>query len=802
MRVYQLAKELGLPSKVVVSACGEVGVEVKNHMSSISEEQAEVLRRHLAEARPPAEAEKTTTKKRAAVKKTPAKKKTTRKKAVKKKAAKKKTTKKEAGKGAKKAPRKRAQKKTAEEKETTSEAAPGSAEAAAAAAALADQERQAGLDSIIRMEEETREERQARRVTLAPSVQELLRRYAPEQERQRAIRRRRRRPRRAPRRAAPKRPVTIQRRRQITLDYPVTVKALSSAIGVKANAIIGKLLENGVMANINQVLDPEVAKAIALEYGVSVEVRTERDLERELIETRPGDKPEQLRPRAPVVALLGHVDHGKTSLLDAIRKTRVTESESGGITQHIGAYRVSVNRDGGAVTFLDTPGHEAFTAMRARGAHCTDIVVLVVAADDGVMPQTIEAINHARAAGVPILVALNKMDKPDANPDRVKRDLANLDLVPEEWGGDTIFVETSAVTGQGLDDLVEMLSLQAEMMELKANPDKPASGVVLEAELTQGQGVVATLLVQEGTLHTGEVLLCGPGFGRIRSIVDDQGRPLQEAGPSTPVGVTGLSEAPEAGDRFHVVADLATAKAIAEARQRRIRQISASERHRVTLENFFSRIAQGETKELRVVLKADVKGSLEVLRDALNKLSTEEARVKIIHMGVGAITQSDIDLADASDAIVIGFHVAPEEQARQSAVERGVDVRLYQVIYNVTEEVQAALEGLLEPAEQEVVTGHAEVRQLFRISRLGTIAGCYVTDGTIARTSRLRVLRGGEVIHTGACASLKRFKDDQREVREGFECGIRVEGFDDFQVGDVIEAFTVEKVPRRLGKPV
>jgi len=793
MRVYQLARDVGLSSKAMVAACVEAGLEVKNHMASLTDEQVVQVRRHLAGS-----AKKKTVKKKATAAKKTVKKKAAKK--VKKAAKKVKKATKKVKKAVKKVKKKAARKKATKKPPPPPEAAPGSAEAAAAAAALASRAPEETLQPVIRMDEETREERQAKRVTLAPSVQELLRRYAPEPERQRAIRRRRRRPRRPARRVAPKRPPTIKRRRQIALDYPVTVKALSAAIGVKANVIIRKLLADGVMATINQILDPDVAKTIALEHGATIEVRTERDLEKELIEALPEDRPDEQQTRAPVVAFLGHVDHGKTSLLDAIRKTRVTETESGGITQHIGAYRVT--REAGDVVFLDTPGHEAFTAMRARGANCTDIVVLVVAADDGVMPQTEEAINHARAAEVPIVVALNKMDKPEANPDRAKRDLANLGLVPEEWGGDTIVVETSAITGQGLDDLVEMLGLQAEMMDLKANPDKQAAGVVIEAERTQGRGVVATLLVQSGTLRASNVLLCGPGFGRIRAITDDQGRRLSEAGPSMPVGVTGLSDVPGGGDAFHVVADLAVAKAIAEARQRRLRQISVGERYRITLENFFSRISEGQTKELRLVLKADVKGSLEVLHDALTKLGTDEVRVKVIHMAVGAISQSDIDLADASDAIVIGFHVAPEQQARASAVERGVDVRLYQVIYVATEEVRDALEGLLEPAEQEVVTGHVEVRQLFRTSRLGTIAGGYVTDGTIARASRVRVIRGGEVLHTATVASLKRFKDDQREVREGFECGLRVEGFRDFEIGDVIEAFTIEKVPRRLGQSV
>jgi translation initiation factor IF-2 len=820
-RVYDLAKTLGKTAKDMVAACQAAGLAVQNHAATLTDEQVAQVRRYLgagtvargepmagtpeaalaamaaaaaaaAEARAKAEVE-------AAAVRAAAERLAQQTAAAQAAKAVKPAPSRPSKKGGKKSavpppPPAKPAKKPKRLPPRPAEPEPGTA--AAAAEAVVPE----AAGPVIRMDEETREEKQAKRVSLAPSVQELLRRYTPETERQRVIRRRRRRPKRGEHRLAVQVPLVIKRKRKIALDYPVTVKTLSAAIGVKAGAIIRELLENGVVATINHVLDPDVAKTIAFGHGSEIEVRTERDLEKEVAEAVPEDRPESLRPRAPVVTFLGHVDHGKTSLLDAIRQTHVAAGESGGITQHIGAYRVQ--RDAGAVVFLDTPGHEAFTAMRARGAHVTDVAVLVVAADDGVMPQTVEALNHARAAGVPIVVALNKMDKPEANPDRVKRDLANLGLLPEEWGGDTIFVETSAMTRQGLDRLVEMLSLQAEMQELKANPDAPATGVVLEAEITQGRGVVATLLVQNGTLRVGDILLCGPGFGRIRAVFDDQGRALTEAGPSMPVGVTGLSEVPEAGDTFHVVQDLSVAKEVALSRQRRSRQISLGERQHITLENLFSRISEGQTKELRLVLKADVKGSLEVLNQALLELSTPEVHVKIIHSGVGAISQSDVDLADASDAIVLGFHVAPEEEARLSAAKRGVDVRLYQVIYHATEEVRAALEGLLEPAEQEVIQGHAEVRQLFRISRLGTIAGCYVTDGAVARTSKVRLLRRGDLLFTGPIASLKRVKDDVREVREGLECGIRVEGFNDIQTGDVIEAFTVEKVARRLGKPV
>lgn len=596
---------------------------------------------------------------------------------------------------------------------------------------------------------------------------------------------------------ASSRPRPMPKDRKIVLQPPIVIKDISYETGIKAGDIIRKLLESNVMATINEAIDPETATAICTEFGFEVEIKKAKDVEesfQELIGEEEEDKPEDLASRAPVVTLLGHVDHGKTSLLDSIRRTNVAESESGGITQHIGAHQVPAGDR--FVTFLDTPGHEAFTAMRARGANCTDVVVLVVAADDGVMPQTEEAVNHARAASVPIVVAINKIDKPNANVMRTKQQLAAMGLNPEEWGGDTAVVEVSAVTGQGVQDLLEMLALESELLELKASPNKPAKGVVLEAELSQGRGAEATLLVREGTLKRGDVALCGQGYGRVRGMLNDKGRGIKAAGPSTPTAVSGLSTVPRAGDRFFVVKDLQTAKLVAEDRGRRERMASLVERRHVTLESLFEHIEQGNVKEVRVVLKADVQGSVEVLQNALSNLGTDEVRTNVLHRGVGGISESDILLADASDAIIIGFHVTPEERARALAEEKGVDVRLYQVIYMAIEDMRKAMEGLLEPEEREEILGHAEIRRVFRISRHGSIAGCYVRDGSFSRTARLRVVRSNVVIYSGRMQSLRIEKDDAREVRAGQECGIKVEGYDDIKEGDVLEAYEVRQVAR------
>ncbi len=601
----------------------------------------------------------------------------------------------------------------------------------------------------------------------------------------------------APREVVPA-PKVIPKEQKVVLELPVTVKDLSSKLGVKASNIITKLLlEHNVRATMNQSLDEDTVALLALDYGIEVEFKKARLTVEELeVAFEAPSKTEELIPRPPIVTFMGHVDHGKTSLLDAIRKTNVAAGEVGGITQHIGAYRIETN--GRSVVFLDTPGHEAFTAMRARGSQVTDVAVLVVAADDGVMPQTEEALNHAKAAGVPVVVAVNKIDKPEANPMRVKQQLAKLGLVPEEWGGKTGFVETSAITKRGLDALLERLLLEAEILELKANPKHPARGVVLEARLHEGRGVVATVIVQDGTLRLGDALLCGQAFGRVRAMYNDRGQAVTEAGPSYPVSVSDLSTIPEAGEKFYVTRDMQKAKDIALGRQRQLREAGLKERSHVSLDNLYTKIEEGKVKELKLILKADVKGSLEVLEKMLEELSTEEVKVRILHSGIGGISESDVILADASDAIIIGFYVSTEEGVGSLAEERGVEIRLYQVIYDITRDVKAAMEGLLEPEKKEVVTGQVEIKQVFKISRLGNIAGCVVKSGKINRNSLVRVIREGTVLFEGKLASLKIVKEDVREVRQGLECGIKVAGFDDIKVGDIIEAYEIQQIARTL----
>jgi len=587
---------------------------------------------------------------------------------------------------------------------------------------------------------------------------------------------------------------------EAVLDYPVSVRSFSAGAGVKADRIIRILMESkGLFATINQALPEDIVQFLASEVGVKIEVRKQATLEEEVLGDMESAKMEgRTIPRAPVVVFLGHVDHGKTSLLDAIRSTNVAAGESGGITQHTSAFRV--DRGNKHVVFLDTPGHEAFTAMRARGADCTDVAVLVIAVDDGIMPQTDEAINHARAAGVPIVVALNKIDRPDADPDKVKRQLGERDLLPEDWGGSTICVPVSAITKEGIEDLLEMLSLEAELLELNAHPDMSAKGIVLEAKMAPGRGVVANVLIQNGTLHKGDIGLCGVGWGRIRQLVDDQGRNVKEAGPSTPVEVSGLSALPEAGDKFYSVEDAQKARSIAESRRRRERAALLAERQHVTLETLYEHIEQGGAKELRIILKSDVQGTLEVLRKQIEDLTTEEVRVRVLHSGAGGINESDVLLADASDAIIIGFHVMPEEGARRFAEERKVEIRLYQVVYQATNEIRAAIEGMLEPEYRENIVAHVDVLKTFKISKVGTAAGCIVKEGTIHRPDRVRVVRDSIVIHDGEIETLRRVKDDVREVSAGADCGIKIAKFDDIKEGDVFVAYQVEKIARRLSQ--
>jgi len=581
--------------------------------------------------------------------------------------------------------------------------------------------------------------------------------------------------------------------KKIIVRGNMTVGETAKLLHKDASEVIKKLIFLGVMATINQELDIDTIQLLAGEFGVEVEVKI--PVEEDRFETvEENDAPEDLKERPPVVTIMGHVDHGKTTLLDAIRSTNVTGGEAGGITQHIGAYQVEIN--GKKITFLDTPGHEAFTAMRARGAQVTDMTIIVVAADDGVMPQTVEAINHAKAAGLPIIVAVNKIDKPTANPDKVKQELTEYELVPEEWGGDTIFVNVSAKQRMGLEDLLEMILLVAEVNEYKANPDKRARGTVIEAELDKGRGPVARILVQHGTLKVGDAFVAGNCFGRIRAMVNDKGRRLKEAGPSTPVEITGLTEVPGAGDPFMVFEDERKARSIAEKRAITQRQSELNTNTRVTLDDLFKHIKDGEIKDLNVIIKGDVQGSVEALKSSLNKIEVEGVRVKIIHSGVGAITESDIILAAASNAIVIGFNVRPDVQAKQTSEQEKVDVRLHRVIYNVIEEIEQAMKGMLDPEYKESVIGHAEVRNTFKVSKIGTIAGCMVTSGKITRNAEARLIRDGIVIHEGKIDSLKRFKDDAKEVAQGYECGITLASYSDVKEGDVIEAFVMETVER------
>ena len=554
------------------------------------------------------------------------------------------------------------------------------------------------------------------------------------------------------------------------------------------------LMKKGKMLNINATLDFETAAAIAEEYNVILEVEEEKDI-METVFAEEEDDESKLKERPPVVVVMGHVDHGKTSLLDAIRHSDVTKGEAGGITQHIGAYTVQI--DGKPITFLDTPGHEAFTAMRMRGTQITDIAILVVAADDGVMPQTIEAINHAKAAGVEIIVAINKMDKPSANPDRVKQELVEYELVAEDWGGQTICVPVSAATKDGIDSLLEMIILVAEMKELKANPNKKARGAIIEAQLDKGRGPVATVLVQNGTLQVGDPIVAGCAYGKIRAMTDDKGRRVKKAGPSTPVEILGLSEVPSAGDSFYIAANDKQARQVAESIIAKNRENLIKETpQKVSLDDLFSQIQSGNVKELNIVVKADVQGSVEAVRQSLERLSNEEVRVRIIHGGVGAITESDVMLASASNAIIIGFNVRPEPAAKAFADEEKVDVRLYRVIYNAIEDITAAMKGLLDPIFEEKVLGHAEVRQLFKASGVGTIAGSYVKDGKFVRNCQVRIVRDGIVVYEGDLESLKRFKDDVKEVTAGYECGLVFKKFNDVKEGDWIEAFTMVEVPR------
>ena len=577
----------------------------------------------------------------------------------------------------------------------------------------------------------------------------------------------------------------------VLIPDEITVGQLAERMKRPATEIIKKLMLLGIMASVNETIDFDTASLIVEELGGTFEkeiILTEED---KLFNDVP-DSPEQLKPRSPVVVVMGHVDHGKTSLLDSIRNTNVTDGEFGGITQHIGAHRVRVGDK--KITFLDTPGHEAFTAMRARGAMVTDIAILVVAADDGIMPQTIEAINHARAAEVPIIVAINKIDKEGANPDRVKQELTEQGLVPEEWGGDTICVEVSAKKGTNIDKLLEMVLLVAEMRELKANPDRPAKGTVIESKLDKGRGPVATVLVQNGTLRVGDIVVAGTAVGHVRAMNDDKGRSVKKAGPSIPVEILGLSEVPEGGDTFYAVDDERKAREVVENRKFKEKQSKQQKASAISLDNLFEHIESGKMKDLNIIVKADVQGSVEAVTQSLTRISNDEVRVNVIHGAVGAVTESDVMLASASGAIIVGFNVRPTPGAATAAENDEVDIRLYRVIYDAIEDIEKALKGMLEPTFREAVTGHAEIRTTFRVSGVGTIGGAYVTDGKILRSSKVRVVRDGIVIHEGELGSLKRFKDDVKEVASGYECGLSIDKFNDIKDGDVVEAYVMEQV--------
>ncbi len=580
----------------------------------------------------------------------------------------------------------------------------------------------------------------------------------------------------------------------IEIGDTITVKELCEKLGKPANDVIKNLIFLGVMAGVNQEIDFATAEKLCEKYEVLVE-KKENEVELEAFEEDTDVVEENLVKRPPIVTIMGHVDHGKTSLLDAIRHAKVTASEAGGITQHIGAYTVSLN--GEKITFLDTPGHEAFTAMRARGAQVTDIVILVVAADDGIMPQTKEAINHCKAANVPMIVAINKIDRPGANIDRVKQELTEHGLVSEDWGGDTICVPVSAKTGENLESLLEMVLLTAEMQELTADPNRKAKGTVIEAKLDKGRGSVASLLIQNGTLNVGDSILVGSTYGRIRAMFDDRGKKIKSAGPSIPVEILGLSEVPAAGDRFIVCKDEKTARNMAELRKQKIKADSHQASNRVSLEDLYSQIQEGKVKELAIVVKADVQGSVEAIRQSLEKLSTDDVKVRVIHGAVGAITETDVTLAAASNALLIGFNVRPDGNATVQAEKENIEIKTYRIIYDAIEDVKSAMIGMLEPEYKEVVNGKAEVRMTYKISNVGTIAGCYVTDGKIVRNSEIRVIREGIVIFESTLASLKRFKDDAKEVAKGYECGLSVEKFNDLKEGDVIESFTMEAIKRK-----
>ncbi|NLJ69325.1 MAG: translation initiation factor IF-2 [Firmicutes bacterium] len=730
VRVYELAKELEIKSKRLVEILQELGADVKNHMSTLEDDVADLVREHFTQERDKKQKQPKPGEP-AAKKDKPVQKKTVKQEPVQKRAVQV-----EAAEEPKKSPKRPAKPVPKAQTQIVGE--------------------DEGAAPAKRRRPKRRDSRRQ------PSS-------------------------RGPRPAAPQRP------KEIEIPESITVKELAGRMSISAAVIIKKLMGIGVMATVPQSISWEAAATVAEDLGFKV-ILPEIETVDPLADVE--DPPEKLQPRPPIVTIMGHVDHGKTTLLDSIRESHVTQEEAGGITQHIGAYQV--NLQGRKITFLDTPGHEAFTAMRSRGAQVTDIAVLVVAADDGVMPQTREAISHAQAADVPIIVAINKMDRPDANPDRVKQALAEVGLIPEEWGGDTVCVNISALRKEGIDDLLEMILLVADLRELKANPDRMARGTIIEAKLDKGRGPVATVLISNGTLRIGDAIVAGSVSGRVRAMNDAAGRRVETAGPATPVEVVGLADVPEAGDELVALEDEKLARQIAAQKQEEKREAELRRTAPITLDGLFERIKQGEVKDFNLIIKADVQGSVEAVRQALERLSTDEVQVKVIHDGVGGITESDVLLAATSDAVIIGFNVRPDVNANRVAEREKIDIRTYRVIYDAIDDVKAAMEGLLEPDYVEEVMGRAVVRATFRVPNVGVVAGCYVTDGKVARNAELRLLRNNVVIHEGKISSLRRFKDDVREVSQGYECGIGIERFNDVKEGDEIEVFVLKEVKRTL----
>ncbi len=730
IRVHELAKKLNMPSRELVKIVRELGIDVKNHMSTMEEEQGEWVKRKLREPKKDA--------KKVEESETKPKQKTT----------------------VEKPQTERAQKDKARQKASQPEQRP---------------------EAKKKVETPPKSTKKAENAGRKPKADVRVKTGAGKPSRGK--------PRRKGKRSKPKQDLTPE---MITIGDSLSVREFASKMAKSPAEIIKKLMQYNITATLNNEIDFDIAELVASEFNVKVE--REKTQEEVLLEEVLDDV-KNMKSRPPVVTVMGHVNHGKTSLLDAIRETNVVAKEAGGITQHIGAYQVTIRDE--KITFIDTPGHEVFTAMRARGAQATDIAILVVAADDGVMPQTVEAINHAKAARVPIMVAVNKIDKDNANIDRVKQQLTEHQLIPEDWGGDTIFVPVSARTGEGIDLLLEMILLLAEMRELKADPDRSAEGIVIEGQLDRGRGSVATILVQKGTLRVGDSLICGTAFGKVRAMIDDLGNRINEAGPSMPVEILGITDVPMAGDVFRGV-DEKIARQVSALRVSEKKREEQTKTSKVSLDDFFKQIKEGEVKELNLIIKGDVQGSVEAINHSLNQLSTDEVKVNVIHTGVGAVNENDVMLASASNAIIIGFNVRPDSKARKYAEDEEIEIRLYRVIYETIEDIKKAMAGLLEPEYKEKFQGRSEVRATFKVPKAGVVAGCYVAEGKVTRNANARILRDGVIVHEGKLSSLKRFKDDVREVQTNFECGIGIEGFNDIKEGDVIETYVMEEIPREL----